>query len=311
MISNKNTATSLDLNIGLRDDVIKSIKTFIFDADGVLFNTTKPVEGAAETLKSLRALGKNIRFVTNNSTKTRQQFLDKLVGMGFECYIDEVYGSSYGAGYYLKSIKYDKKVFIIGEQGLEKELLSQDIKIVKYEDTVNFTAIKPGIENVEHIEIDNEIGAVVMGMDTAISYQKLVYGHKVLVENKDTMFIATNTDATYPVKNNKTLIGSGSLLAILINSTGRQPVVIGKPEPLLLDLIIERDQLKREETCMIGDRLDTDILFGIRGNIKTMLVYTGIEKEQSILDRKKNAESDSNLYLPNYTISSIGNLFQK
>ncbi|EGC35089.1 hypothetical protein DICPUDRAFT_152608 [Dictyostelium purpureum] len=277
-------------------EFVNSIDTFIFDCDGVLWLGSTIVEKAVETLQYLRALKKDIKFVTNNSTKTREQFMEKIKSYGIECYLNEIYGSSFGTAIYLNKIGFNnKKVFIIGEYGLQKELNDQNIQTVK-----EVTRLNDGIDNVQNIQVESDIGAVVVGMDTCLTYQKAVYAHKAIVEN-NALFIATNTDTSYPIKNGKSIPGAGSIVSMISTSTAKQPIIIGKPETLLLDLIIEKDKLNRERTCMIGDRLDTDILFGINGNIKTLLVLTGISKLEEI-------SQPNSPIIPNYYTDTVSDL---
>jgi ribonucleotide monophosphatase NagD (HAD superfamily) len=89
------------------------------------------------------------------------------------------------------------------------------------------------------------------------------------------LFIATNLDTSFPSVGGKIFPGGGSIVAPLIVSTGRKPIVIGKPESWLLDDMVEKHNLDRSRCIMVGDRLDTDILFGQKGHLKTLLVFTG------------------------------------
>lgn len=98
----------------------------------------------------------------------------------------------------------------------------------------------------------------------------------VTEKDKDCLFIATNLDSTFPSGGGKIFPGGGSIVAPLVVATGRKPIVIGKPEVWLLDDIIKSHNLDRSRSIMVGDRLDTDILFGQNGSLKTLLVFTGI-----------------------------------
>ncbi|EAL65021.1 hypothetical protein DDB_G0284737 [Dictyostelium discoideum AX4] len=279
---------------------IDSIDTFIFDCDGVLWIADTIVPGAIETLNYLRqTLGKKILFVTNNSTKTRQQFLEKIKSFNIEAFIDEVYGSSYGAAIYLNQINFPKetkKVFIIGEHGLEKELNDQNFKTIK-----EINKLKDGLDSVQNTAIDKDVGAVIVGMDTQLTFQKATYAHMCIKEIEGCLFIATNPDTSYPVKNEKTLPGAGSIVAMIQTSTGVKPITIGKPETLLLDVILKKDNLNPERTLFVGDRLDTDIAFAVNGGIRSLLVLTGISK----LNEINNIDSKIN---PNYYTNTIADL---
>ncbi|KAN0047815.1 hypothetical protein ACTA71_002202 [Dictyostelium dimigraforme] len=293
---------SIKINQENKKSFIDSIDTFIFDCDGVLWIADTIVPGAIETLNYLRhTLGKKILFVTNNSTKTRQQFLDKIKSFGIDVCssIDQVYGSSYGAAIYLNQINFPKetkKVFIIGEQGLEKELNDQNFKTIK-----EINRLKDGLESVQNTVIDQDVGAVIVGMDTQLTFQKATYAHMCIKEIKDCLFIATNPDTSYPVKNEKTLPGAGSIVAMIQTSTQVKPITIGKPETLLLDVILKKENLNPDRTLFVGDRLDTDIAFAVNGGIKSLLVLTGISK----LNEINNIDSKIN---PNYYTNTIADL---
>ncbi|KAF2076691.1 hypothetical protein CYY_002004 [Polysphondylium violaceum] len=292
----KTTHVTSELNINNIKSFLEDIESFIFDCDGVLWRADEAVENAAQTIAFLREQGKKVIFLTNNSTKTRNDFLHKIKSFGIDCNIDEVFSSSYGAQVYLSKINFQQKLFMIGEKGLEEELRPLGLEIIK-----NFEKTNDGIDNVQHIEPDHSIGAVIIGMDTSYTYQKGVYAHKLLAENPNILFIATNTDPSYPVKNGKSLPGAGSIVTMIATSTGRKPnAIMGKPEQLLLDLILESHSLNRAKTCVVGDRMDTDILFGVRGNTKTLLVYTGVTKKE---------ELPSFEYQPQYDTRTIGDLF--
>eukprot|EP01132_Coremiostelium_polycephalum_P010034 gene10034-12303_t len=271
-----------------KSSFLESINTFVFDCDGVLWAGNSVIQGAVEALAYLRSLGKKIRFVTNNSTKSRAQ-------------LDEVIGSSYGAAYYLKKINFTRKVYVIGEYGIEKEFTDAGIQYTKEFNQSSGS----GFDGFKNLDVDPTIGAVVVGMDTSLSYAKCVYAHLCLTgKNSDNLFIATNPDTTFPMDRGITIPGAGSIVSMIKTCTNRKPIMIGKPENLLLDIIVERDSLDRSQVCMVGDRLDTDIDFGLKGNIKTLLVLTGITTQSDI---DNNIFGQSNIH-PHYYTNSIADL---
>lgn len=138
-------------------------------------------------------------------------------------------------------------------------------------------------------------------MDTQLTFQKATYAHMCIKEIEGCLFIATNPDTSYPVKNEKTLPGAGSIVAMIQTSTGVKPITIGKPETLLLDVILKKDNLNPERTLFVGDRLDTDIAFAVNGGIRSLLVLTGISK----LNEINNIDSKIN---PNYYTNTIADL---
>ncbi len=167
---------------------------------------------------------------------------------------------------------------------------------------------------IESIKPDPSIGAVLFGFDINISYTKLAKAFTYLHSNPSCHFLATNDDSTFPtggtvypgiiyvklddersdgvcimfVFKNKTFLGTGALLSALSHPLGRKPKVLGKPHQTMLDVIIAQNHLDRNRTCMVGDRLNTDIEFGKLGGLKTLLVLTGELKGIQLLILKEN-----------------------
>ncbi|KAJ1971696.1 hypothetical protein H4R35_005112 [Dimargaris xerosporica] len=302
--------------------------TFLLDCDGVLWHDKFVIDGVTETLARLRHKGKRILFVTNNSTKSRDAYLKKFQSLGIAAskqtsaglvkltkqfmnactlsglFIDvrqeEIFGSSYATATYLAKVNKlpaDKKVYVIGESGIKEELTSQGIPVLEAAD--DYDGLPEG-ENWSDIGPLEEVGAVVIGFDRKINYRKFAKAHTYITHQKDCRFIATNADLTIPMFH-RVLPGTGSFVSVLTSSTGQQPVVIGKPHRTMLDCIIEKYHLDRERTCMVGDRLDTDIQFGINGNVATLLVLTGVTTECEAF------RADQPI-VPDYVMDSFGHL---
>ncbi|CAN1301187.1 Phosphoglycolate phosphatase 1B, chloroplastic [Linum perenne] len=176
------------------DALIDSVETFIFDCDGVIWKGDKLIEGVPETLDMLRSRGKRLVFVTNNSTKSRKQYGKKFETLGLSVSEEEIFASSFAAAAYLKSIDFpkDKKVYVIGEEGILKEL---DLAGIQYlggpGDGDKKIELKPGYL----LEHDKDVGAVVVGFDRYFNYYKVQYGTLCIRENPGCLFIATNRDA--------------------------------------------------------------------------------------------------------------------
>ena len=147
-------------------------ETFIFDCDGVLWLGNVPIPGVVKVLDYLRQEGKNIIFVTNNSTKSRRMYLEKFKSLGFHAEIDEIFGSAYCSAFYLKNIlKFPahKRVYVIGMKGIYEEL--EEVGINHCGD-----ADKDGITDIhvmDKLEMESDIGAVLLGLDMNITYKKL------------------------------------------------------------------------------------------------------------------------------------------
>ncbi|PNX71128.1 phosphoglycolate phosphatase-like protein, partial [Trifolium pratense] len=161
---------------------------------GVIWKGDSLIEGVPETLDMLRAKGKRLVFVTNNSTKSRKQYGKKFETLGLTVNAEEIFASSFAVAAYLKSIDFpkDKKVYVIGEDGILKELELAGYQYVGGpEDGGKKIELKPGFL-MEH---DDDVGAVVVGFDRYFNYYKVQYGTLCIRENPGCLFIATNRDA--------------------------------------------------------------------------------------------------------------------
>ncbi|XP_065619227.1 phosphoglycolate phosphatase 1A, chloroplastic [Quercus suber] len=154
------------------EELINSVETFIFDCDGVIWKGDKLIDGVPETLDMLRSKGKRLVFVTNNSTKSRKQYGKKFETFGLNVNEEEIFASSFAAAAYLKSINFpkDKKVYVIGEDGILKELELAGFQYLGGpDDGGKKIELKPGFL-MEH---DKDVGAVVVGFDRYFNYYKI------------------------------------------------------------------------------------------------------------------------------------------
>ncbi|MBC7327694.1 phosphoglycolate/pyridoxal phosphate family phosphatase [bacterium] len=253
------------------------MKLLIFDMDGVIYRGNSPLPGAKETLEALRRQGKFIAFLTNNSTMTRFQYRRKLAHMGIKASVKEIFTSAWGTALFLKE-KNLKRAFVIGEEGLKKELRWAGIEVVSLPD----------------IDVD----CVVVGLDRKFTYKKLCYAFKAV--RKGAQFIATNKDWTFPLEN-EIVPGGGAIVSALQFALNQEPILIGKPSLFLLELVIKHFKVSKGETVIVGDRLDTDIEMGLRAGIKTVLVLTGVTTEE---------ELSNSTFKPDAIVKNIGELLQ-
>ena len=165
---------------------------------------------------------------------------------------------------------------MIGEEGITSELDALSIQWSGRAASEFAPLDQKDVMQIRDI-IDTDVSAVVMGFDRHFCYRKMATAHYHLTQRKDAKdvaFIATNADATYPA-GDFLFPGTGAMVAAIVKSTGREPTVIGKPNEAMLKTVLEAYQLDASRTAMVGDRLDTDIAFGQRGGLKTILVMTG------------------------------------
>ncbi|GAA6061242.1 hypothetical protein JCM10212_002701 [Sporobolomyces blumeae] len=275
--------------------------TFLFDCDGVIWEGDHVIGKSKETLDYLRSRGKRIVFVTNNATKSRQANKAKFDKMGIHAEVDEIFTSAFATAAYLKHVldfPDDKKAYVIGERGLEDELDAVGIQHsggTNPEDNVFVDLM-----DFSSITADPSVGAVVCGLDMHINYKKIARAHRYLRENDGCLFIATNLDSTFPT-HGSVYPGAGSTIAPLMTCFGKDPLVIGKPEGAMLESICQTFNLDKSRTIMVGDRLDTDIQFGVKGGIDTLMVLTGVNK-------RPDFEKEDAVAVPTYVVEGLGDL---
>mmetsp|Transcript_17992 Transcript_17992/g.27860 ORF Transcript_17992/g.27860 Transcript_17992/m.27860 type:complete len:296 (+) Transcript_17992:13-900(+) len=289
----------------LPSDYLELFDTFIFDCDGVLWKGSEMIEGSVDAVQELLNHNKNVFFVTNNSTLSREKYAEKFAKKGFKGINKEnILCSAYAAARYLSMNNFQGRVYVIGESGIYDELAEHNIEAIGSptlhasldESSVSGGSIAP------EITLESGVKAVIVGFDRRYSYLKMCYAYSYVAADPECIFIATNTDVTYPTANGF-MPGSGSLVKGIETALGKEALVTGKPSPILMDVVKSRvPSMIPERTLMVGDRLDTDILFGNNAGAKTLLVLSGISTrkmaEESNIKPTFIAQSVSQL-LPN------------
>lgn len=225
--------------------------------------------------------------------------------MGISSNVDEIFASAYSAAIYIARIMKlpapKNKVYVIGESGIETELRSENIPYIGGTDPAyrrDMTqADYTGIANKSLL--DPDVGIVLAGLDFHINYLKLAHGYHYIL--RGAKFLATNTDSTLP--NSHTFFpGAGSIFSPLVNMTGQKPLALGKPSQAMMDAIEGKFHFDRKRACMVGDRLNTDIKFGIEGKLGgTLAVLTGVSKKQEW-------EAEGAPIVPEYYVDRLSDL---
>jgi len=282
--------------------LLDSVDVFIFDCDGVIWRGDSLIPGIPETLAKLRALGKKMFFVTNNSTKSRAGYKKKFDSLGLDIPAEEIFSSSFAAAAYLEQTKFKetgKKIYVIGEIGICEELDLIDVPYIGGpEDVGKVPSMGPG-DKVEH---DPDVGGVIVGFDRHINYHKIQTAQLCINENPGCEFIATNLDAVTHLTDAQEWAGNGSMVGAIKGCTGKEPIVVGKPSPLMIDYLCDKLGLEKSRICMVGDRLDTDIVFGTDNGLRSLLVLSGVTTEEKLL-------SDENEITPDFYTDSIVDFF--
>lgn len=294
LIAPSMTATMPSVAQKLSDatDLLARTDTFIFDCDGVVWRGDSLIDRVPETIAYLRSIGKRVFFVTNNSTKSRAGYLKKFTKLGLDAQAEEIFSSSFAAAAYLEQTKFKatgKKVYIIGEVGITEEL---DLIGVPYIGGPEDSEKQPSMSAGGRVEHDHDVGAVVVGFDRYINYYKIQYAQLCINENAGCQFIATNLDAVTHLTDAQEWAGNGSMVGAIKGCTGREPTLVGKPSPLMIDYIVSKYGISRSEICMVGDRLDTDILFGKDNGLSSVLALTGVTTEEKLMDPANNIQPD-------------------
>lgn len=165
-------------------------------------------------------------FVTNNASKSRKQYAQKLNALGFEAEEREIYSSSYAAASYLKNLSFSKEVYIVGMSGIEEELQGVGIAFHGGSKTI---CKDISLDEVSFLEMKPQVGAVVVGLDLAFCYEKLALASAYLADPL-CLFIATNPDHGMNASNGRFLPGAGSIVASIEKASNRKPTVVGKLE---------------------------------------------------------------------------------
>lgn len=258
-------------------DRLRRLRHLIIDMDGVLYRGSEAIPGTSGFVEFLREYEIGFVLATNNSTRTPQQFVDKLAGMGVSVSPHEVLTSARATADYLTGIASPgSRVFVVGQDGLRTALSDAGFALV--EDDAEF---------------------VVVGMDFDVCYERLAQA--TLLIRAGASFVGTNPDRTFP-SDRGIVPGAGSLLAFLETSTDVTPTVIGKPRTVMIEQALERLGATRSSTAMLGDRLETDILAGQRADLLTILVLSGVT------DRALLAGSDTQ---PDLVYRDVGHLHQR
>lgn len=281
------------------EHLLGGLDTLIFDCDGVLWRGSTIIPRAPDALKALRKQGKRLLFVTNNSSKSRSGYVDKFASLGLNVEAKEIVSSSFAAAAYLRSIGFTKRVLLIGPQGVREEL--EEAGLTYIDSTQLDLPLYTTTDSMLDTKVDPDIGAVLVGWDPYFSYSKMVYASICLREVSGCVLVATNTDHADKINDVRMMPGTGGLVAAIEVASGTRAVDVGKGGPWLLPFLCGHFSLDPSRTCIVGDRLDTDIALGRAGGLVTILPLTGV----TTTDDLSRAREDQ---VPDYVISSIADL---
>ena len=251
-------------------------KLFLLDMDGTIYLGNRLFDFSLPFFEQVKKMDARYMFLTNNSSKSSELYLNKLTSMGIPATADDLITSTHATARHLLS-KYGKKpVYASGTAAFVKELVGLGVDVVN--------------------NLDAEV--LVMGFDTELSFQKLE--DMCILLGKDVDYVATNPDWTCPTEYGY-VPDCGSVAWMLNKACGREPLFIGKPMTAMVEMALERTGASKEETIMIGDRLYTDVACGLAAGVDTALVLSGESTEEDL---------KTSPHKPDYIFKDLGELLE-
>jgi len=248
-------------------------KSFLIDMDGVLVHGSRPIPGAKDFIQSLLEDERKFLVVTNNSLYTTRDLAHLLQVAGLDIPEENIFTSAVATAKFLDNQLPQGKAFVIGEVGLTE-----------------------AIHRVGYVQTPINPDYVVLGETTSYSFDQITIAIRLI--NDGARFIATNPDLTGPVKQG-IIPSTGALAALIEAATGKAPLYIGKPNPLMMRSALNYLGVHSEDSFMIGDNMRTDVLAGISAGMDTVLVLSGVT----------NVEDIPNFpYRPKFVFDSIGDM---
>ena len=260
---------------------LKSIQLYMLDMDGTIYNEDTLIPGASEFFDLLNEQGKDYVFMTNNSSKGKTSYVEKLNRLGIKATERNICSSVNATVMYLNEHKPGAKVYLVGTESLKHELLDEGFEIVP----VDYRG--------------EDIDFVLLGFDTELNYEK-VRGASYFV-SRGYPYIGTNCDLKCPVLDNKFIPDCGAIAKMIELATDRLPLFLGKPERTMVETVSKEWSMPVEKIACVGDRLYTDIAVGLNAGATSICVLTGEATVEEIAQSK---------FKPDYVFDTIKELYQ-
>jgi NagD protein len=252
------------------------IKSWLTDMDGVLVHEGRALPGAAALIKQWQDAGTPFLVLTNNSIYTPRDLSARLQATGLDVPEDRIWTSALATANFLKSQNPNGTAYVLGEAGMTTAL-----------------------HDIGYVMTDHNPDYVVLGETRNFNFESLTRAIRLI--NNGSRFIATNPDATGPSADG-VLPATGSVAALITKATGKDPYIVGKPNPMMFRSAMRKIGAHSESTGMIGDRMDTDVVAGIEAGLHTVLVLTGISDQSEI---------EKYPFRPNEILNSVADLVEE
>lgn len=257
---------------------LKEKTLYLLDMDGTIYNENEIFDGTLEFLEEIERRGGQYVFITNNSSKSVEDYVQKVRAMGIKAEYENFYTSGQATAMYLKENYPNQVVYCMGTKSLIKELREAGIEVVT--------------------EVDERAGVVLLGFDTENTSEKI--RNTCIMLGRDVAYLATNPDLVCPVSFGY-IPDCGSMSIMLKNATGKEPFFIGKPEPIMVNCVLKNLNCKREDAVIVGDRLYTDIKTGANAQVDTICVLSGEASMEDILQGEVE---------PTYIFKSVKEIYE-
>ncbi len=257
---------------------LRSKKLFLLDMDGTIYNEDTLFDGTLALLSWIEDSGGNYVFITNNSSRSVKDYIQKVNRMGIPAGEEQFFTSTQAAAMLLKQKFGNQTVYCQGTRSMLAELRRYGLCVTE--------------------SVTDKAAAILVGFDTELTSEKLRKTSEML--HQPIPFYATNPDLGCPVSFGL-IPDCGSMCMMYENVTGRKPQYIGKPETTMVEIVMEKFGVKREETLIIGDRLYTDIATGIHAQVDTVCVLSGESTVEDILESETK---------PTYTFENVKMLYK-
>jgi len=232
------------------------MKNYLIDMDGVLVHGQTIIPGAAEFIERIQQAGGEYLLLTNNPAYTPRDLAHRLSQIGLVIPAERIFTSALATAHFLRDQCDNARVFVIGESGLTTAIHDEQLVIT-----------------------DMDPQYVVLGETSALNYEMITKAIRFVLAGAS--FIATNPDPT-GVSDDGIVPANGAMAALIERASGVAPFYVGKPNPLMMRTALNYLGVHSENTVMVGDRMDTDILAGVESGLETILVLTGVTHREDV-----------------------------